>query len=101
MRCAVCGSDGGAPVVLFSGANLGAACPGTECAGLLWESHFVATTEPGDADAAALVLWMWQRRRAQVQGRPFMTPAPKSKAERELDRAIAARGWTETARELE
>lgn len=100
MKCAVCASDSGAPVALASGVYLGSACPG-ECTGLLWESHFVAATEPGDADAAALVLWRWQRRRAEVAGLAFTMPAPKSRAERELDATLRARGWLDVAKELE
>lgn len=81
MRCAVCGRS--TPEVLRwatrGGTDYGMACRG-ECAGLLWEAHFIRATSGSEEDQA-LILWRWRRRRAEVEGRRFDEPAPMTAAE--------------------
>ena len=89
-RCAVCGVAG--PDVrdweTHGGTRYGMACRG-ECAGLLWESHFVKAAKLGEHEHAC-ILWQWQRRRAEVTGVAFLLPYPKTKAEAQLDRWAAS-----------
>ena len=89
-RCAVC-SRSHADVHehrTIGGTRYGMACRG-ECHGLLWESYFVSATGGGEYDLAVIV-WQWQRRRAEVEGRPFVLPHPKTQAEAQLDRWAAS-----------
>ncbi len=89
-RCAVCGATHGdiREWETAGGTRYGMACRG-ECAGLLWESHFVKATKGTDYDYAC-ILWQWQRRRAQVEGRVFVLPYPKTTAEVVLERWAAS-----------
>lgn len=101
MRCAVCGFAG--PGIeswsTVGGPSYGMACRG-ECAALLWEAHFVRVAHPGDAYEAACMVWKWRRRRSEVEGVRFAAPPPVSPGERAVSLAIAAKGWTDIAREL-
>ena len=89
-RCAVCGRSG--PEVrewlTVDGTRYGMACRG-ECAGLLWEAHFVKATGAGEYELA-VILWQWQRRRAEVEGIAFVLPYPKTQAEAQLERWAAS-----------
>lgn len=69
------------------GERVGHFCRG-ECQGLGWEAFFV-TKMKGDEYEHALILWRWRRRRAEVDGRTFLEPAPKSPAEMDLERWAA------------
>ena len=84
MRCAVCGGTDPHLVRDWEtrgGTRYGMACRG-ECAGLLWEAHFLRATGCTD-DEMDLLLWRWRRRRAEVQGQDFPEPSPMSRVERE------------------
>lgn len=83
MRCAVCGGSDASKVhdwETHGGTRYGMACRG-ECAGLLWEAHFLRATKV-DAGELDLLLWKWRRRRSEVEGRTFSEPPPMSEAER-------------------
>lgn len=89
--CKVCGATG--PVgrlELGSGQLIGPFCPG-ECTGLGWEAHFVLETGEGPYESK-LIAWRWSRRLAEVEGRAFLTPPPKTEAEKALDRWVFSLG---------
>lgn len=100
MKCAVCRTETGRVRrwVTLGGTDYGAAHPG-ECAGLLWEAHFIAATGQSEHEHA-LILWRWKRRAAEVANAPFTTPPPTSPAEAAVVRAIRERGWEAIAKEL-
>lgn len=104
MRCAVCGVEGARELTNSRSPenggpeSLGHAHDG-ECVALLWEDYFIRAIG-GDAHEHAEVLWRWQRKAAQVAGRPFATPPPKSPAEQEMEFVVAVNGWDDVAREL-
>lgn len=99
MRCAVCSTEGARELRTAGGESLGHAHDG-ECLALLWESHFLRVNDGAEWEHAE-VLWRWQRKAAQVAGRLFAEPRPTSPAEDEIDAALAVRGLTFVARELE
>lgn len=99
MRCDLCGRS--VPTKAFtlaSGQSIGESC-GDECGALLWAGHMDRITD-APLHERALTAWQIRRRAAAANGRPFSEPQPKSPAERELDNAIAAHGFTDAAREL-
>lgn len=87
MRCAVCSTDGAKEMSTHGDERVGFFCVG-ECQGLGWEAFFVTKTN-GDEFEHALILWRWRRRRAEVDGRTFLEPAPKSLPEMDLERWAA------------
>jgi hypothetical protein len=99
VRCAVCRVDDGRVRRWHTvgGTDYGSAHPG-ECAGLLWEAHFIAATGQSEHEHA-LILWRWKRRAAEVAGAPFNAPLPVSPAEAAVTRAIRERGWEAIAKE--
>lgn len=100
MRCAVCGRT--APDVYrwstVGGTDYGMACRG-ECAGLLWEAHFIRVTD-GTEEEHSLIVWKWRRRRAEVGGRRFAEPMPESESDAAFRRLLEERGWGAIAREV-
>jgi len=98
-RCVVCGKAGAVEQRVMSGASIGHAHEGP-CFALLWESFFMRETGAASHETEELA-WRWRQRRADVEQRPFVVPRPRSPAETELDKLIAANGWSDVARELE
>jgi len=90
-KCAVCGRPGAQSMRLESGKVIGKACEG-ECQALLWSEHF-ARWSGAPRHELDFIAWEWRRRRAEVEGRTFTEPCPKSPAELELDRFRLAVGW--------
>jgi len=77
-------------LLLVSGDDVGPACKADK--GLAWEAYVVRLWAPNDVHEAALVRWRWSRRAAEAAGQTFTTPAPRSPAELELERAFFEKG---------
>ena len=82
MRCAVCRLDDNSVRRWHTagGADYGSAHAG-ECAGLLWEAHFLSATGATEDDQS-LMLWKWRRRAAEVAGVAFLEAMPLDATDR-------------------
>ena len=69
------------------------------CGQLLWLAHFERVMEAPSWERE-ITKWKWRKRIAEVNGRPFREPPPRSPVELEIDRNIAVAGLTDIAREV-
>ena len=79
MKCLICGEPG-KELELSGGAKVGAYCAG-ECTALGLEKSLLESTGMLSGYEAKLLNWRWRRRQAEVHGKPFGAPPPKSASE--------------------
>lgn len=80
--CKLCGLEGGRPLFLTNGIDLGPAH--AECSGLVWQAHADVVFNLPD-DERAFTAWQWRQQMAKMRGLPFHEPLPKSRSERLID----------------